>query len=238
MEQGPRRAVNLCEFPVQQVQTQTSLTYTIQSSLFSAVVTAFLIESSKLLQPDYAEMNALLTAHLLASLAQGSINTSFIASLSTPAQIVNFRSPISAQIVNLMWYGALSLSLASVLVSMLAKQWLAAYMSEQQADPHGSACERQRRFDGLHKWSLSHIMALLPALLHVSLFLFLVGLIIYMARLDSKVSIVTGVILGLLFISYFASGMIAIFDPTCPYITPLSQFFRNWLFRLFQDRAI
>ena len=34
---------------------------------------------------------------------------------------------------------------------------------EQRGVPHGSACERQRKFDGLYRWSLPHIMVLLPA---------------------------------------------------------------------------
>lgn len=112
---------------------------------------------------------------------------------------------------------------------MLAKQWLSAYMSEQNAVPHESACERQRRFDGLYQWSLPHIMALLPALLHISLFLFLIGLIIYMWQLDSTVSVATCIILGVLFIFYFASGTLAVFSENCPYITPISQFLRSSL---------
>ena len=202
--------------------------YQSQASLFSAVVTAFVIESSKLLQPDYTQVNALLTAHMLSALANGG-NTSFLTGIPPPAEILAFEKSVSVIVVNVVWYAALGFSLASVLVAMLAKQWLNAYMSQQQAEPHGAACERQRRFDGLHKWALPHVMAILPALLHAALFLFLIGLIIYLWQLDNRVSQATCVILAVLFVFYFASGTLAIFISSCPYITPLSQFARSRL---------
>lgn len=156
-------------------------------------------------------------------------NFSYLAAIPSPDQLLVFKKSASAEVVNILWFAALGSSLASVLVAMLAKQWLRAYISEQHAEPRKAACERQRRFDGLQKWSLPHIMAFLPALLHASLFLFLVGLIIYLWQLDSMVSALTCVILGTLFILYFASVALAIFNSSCPYITPLSQFIRSHL---------
>lgn len=196
--------------------------------MFSAVVTTFVVTSSTLLQPDYGEVNALLSAHILSALTNAG-NASYLSSIPSPDQILAFETSTSSQVVNLLWFAALGFNLASVLVAMLAKQWLSAYMSEQKAVPHESACERQRQFDGLYKWSLPYIIALLPALLQVSLFPFLVGLIIYMWQLDSMVSTATCIILGVLFIFYFASGAIAVFSASCPYITPISQFLRSFL---------
>ena len=197
------------------------------------MVTAFIIESSKLLQPDYTQVNALLTAHLLATLSStnSSSETSFVSMLPKPSEILTFSKPRSAEAVNILWYAALGLSLASVLVAMLVKQWLVCYQSHvtKHVDPHNSACERQRRFDDLHRWSLPHIIALLPALLHAGLFIFLVGLIIYMWQLDWRVSVPTIVILGILFVMYFVSVALATFSPSCPYNTPLSQYIRSRL---------
>ena len=188
-------------------------------------MTAFAIESSKLLQPDYNQVNALLTAHLLsATYAQ---NGSYQFGIPSPSDILTFRKPEWAKVVNILWFSALGFSLGSVLVAMLAKQWLFAYASLQEDDPHKSACDRQWRFDNLCKWSLPHVLTILPALLHTSLFLFLLGLILYTWQLDSTVSEVMCVILGILFIFYFASGTLAVFNPSCPYITPLSQFVRT-----------
>jgi len=143
--------------------------FTYQASLFSAVVTAFVIESSKLIQPDYTQINALLSMHILDTLKNAG-NASYLSSAPSSDQILTFNASASSKAVNILWFAALSFGLAAVLVAMLAKQWLNAYMSVQKASPRESASERQRRFDGLHKWSLPHVMALLPALLHVSLF--------------------------------------------------------------------
>ena len=78
------------------------------------------------------------------------------------------------------------------------------------------------------------MLALLPALLHASLFLFLIGLIVYLWQLDSIVSLITCVILGILVLFYFASGALAAFSSNCPYNTPLSHFIRSF-FRLQDD---
>lgn len=203
-------------------------THKCQASLFSAVVTAFVIESSKLIQPDYTQVNALLSVQILDALRNFG-NASYLSSTPSSNQILIFNASVSGKTVNILWFAALSFSLAAVLVAMLAKQWLDAYMSAQKASPRESASERQGRFDGLHKWSLPHIMVLLPALLHISLFLFLVGLIIYMWQLDSKVSVATCLSLGVLFIFYFGSGAMAVFSASCPYVTPMSQFLRSFL---------
>ncbi|KIM84502.1 hypothetical protein PILCRDRAFT_67482, partial [Piloderma croceum F 1598] len=99
------------------------------ASLFSAVVTSFVIASSALLQPDYGQVNALLSAHILSALTNAG-NASFLSSIPSPDQILTFQTSTSSQAVNILWFAALGFSLASVLVAMLAKQWLSAYMSE------------------------------------------------------------------------------------------------------------
>lgn len=174
-------------------------------------------------------------AHMLAAFHNAG-NVSYLSTIPTVDQILTFQKPATAKAVNVLWYAALGFSLASVLVAMLAKQWLAAYVSEHHSEPLRAACERQRRFDGLHRWSLPHVMALLPVLLHASLFLFLIGLIIYTWQIDSRVSALTCAILGSLFILYFASGALSIFNSGCPYVTPLSQFMRSRL-RIFHNSA-
>jgi hypothetical protein len=196
--------------------------------LFSAVVTAFVIESSQSLQPDYNQATALLTAQVLKALTNAG-NLSYLASMPSAEQILSLTKSNLSTSVNILWFSALGFSLSAVLVAMLAKQWLAVYDSQSQDELLKASCERQRKFDGLHKWSLPYILAVLPALLHVSLFLFLAGLIIYLWNLDPTVSQTNCVILGLLFMFYFASGMLAVFNLNCPYQTPLSRFIHSYI---------
>ena len=194
--------------------------------MFSAVVTAFVIESSRSLQPDYARINALLTARGLQVSANVG-NPSYLASIGSVEQILSFQKSKLSKTVNHLWYSALGFSLSSVLVAMLAKQWLAAYNFLPPDEPVRVSRDQQRKFDGLHNWSLPTILAVLPALLHISLFLFLAGLIIHLWDLDSVISVTTCVILGQLIVFYFVTGVLAVFYPNCPYKTPISQYLRS-----------
>ncbi|KAF7977909.1 hypothetical protein HWV62_2476 [Athelia sp. TMB] len=197
-----------------------------QASLFSAVVTSFVIQSATLLQPDYGQVNALLTAHILSVLSNAG-NASWMASVPPPDQIMANQVSRLAQVVNTIWFAALGLSLSAVLVAMLAKQWLTAYLLEQKADPHQKACERQRRYDALYKWSLPYVMVALPAVLHVSLFLFLAGLIVFVWQLNAAVSAALCVILAMLCCVYFLTAFMAMLNPECPYNTPATEYFRT-----------
>ncbi|KZW01899.1 hypothetical protein EXIGLDRAFT_598377, partial [Exidia glandulosa HHB12029] len=78
------------------------------AALFSAVVTAFLIESYRFMQPDYTELTyRALTGTL------------------SPKQGATASSSVRA--VNCIWVVSLVTSLFTSLVAILAKQWLVAY---------------------------------------------------------------------------------------------------------------
>ena len=171
-------------------------------------------------------MNVLLTAHGLQVLANVG-NPSYVSSIGSVEQILSFQKSRLSKTVNHLWYSALGFSLSSVFVAMLAKQWLAAYNVLPPDEPVRVSHDQQRKFDGLHNWSLPTILAVLPALLHISLFLFLAGLIIHLWDLDSVISVTTCVILGHLVIFYFVTGVLAVFYPNCPYKTPISQCLRS-----------
>ena len=190
-------------------------------------MTAFVIQSSQDLKPDYQQINAILTAHTLKALVEPG-NSSYLANLPSPEKLLAFEKPALAKAVTILWFAALAFSFSGVLITMLAKQWLVAYGLQPQDEPHKTACQRQQKRDSLHRWHLPWILALLPALLHASLFLFLIGLIVYIWRLDLTVSVITCVILGILFLFYFASSTLAAFSSSCPFNTPLSHFIRTF----------
>ncbi|KZV87623.1 hypothetical protein EXIGLDRAFT_620449, partial [Exidia glandulosa HHB12029] len=88
-------------------------TLLIFAGLFSAVSTAFIIESYKTMQPDFAE----LTFQAINALASGNkSNTSSVFVVSN-----------TARAVNCLWISSLLVSLFSALVGILAKQWLASW---------------------------------------------------------------------------------------------------------------
>ncbi|KZV91456.1 hypothetical protein EXIGLDRAFT_574544, partial [Exidia glandulosa HHB12029] len=88
------------------------------SGLFSAVATAFVVESYKMLQPD----NEAYMAVALFALARSSNGSSNLHSLPEPASPDTSSSTLSKWI-NALWFTSLFLALAVAFFCILAKQW-------------------------------------------------------------------------------------------------------------------
>ncbi|CAE6447698.1 unnamed protein product [Rhizoctonia solani] len=83
-----------------------------QAALFSAISTAFVIESYKNLKQDPADVSAqtlLIIAQNIAAMANGSQPTS-VSPSSEQAEAPPFTAPLSAIFVNTLWFLSLSLS--------------------------------------------------------------------------------------------------------------------------------
>ncbi|KZT62343.1 hypothetical protein CALCODRAFT_426263, partial [Calocera cornea HHB12733] len=98
------------------------------SALFSAVVTAFLVLSLALLQPDNAgatfDALAGISAQLSALTSNDADRTSIIAAYQP-----NVSSNLSVAYIwiNVLWFTSLAISLFTSVLVMLIKQWLRAY---------------------------------------------------------------------------------------------------------------
>ncbi|CEL54613.1 alanyl-tRNA synthetase [Rhizoctonia solani AG-1 IB] len=196
------------------------------AALFSAILTAFLIESKNLLQQDPADT----ATALLLVIAQNQINGGSGTFLTNDSP---FSPTYAALWINGLWFAALALSLAAALIAMLSKEWLTAYTASRPRPAHTHALLRQARLDGLNNWWALHIIALLPTLLHLSLFLFALGLVIYLWTLDVAVAVVTCVIVALTLIFYLATTLLGAIMPFCPFVTEISRYlqqaFGSWL---------
>ncbi|KIM35348.1 hypothetical protein M413DRAFT_51356, partial [Hebeloma cylindrosporum] len=93
-------------------EVQTLLIF---AGLFSAVITSFVVESSKDLQLD---PNTLLLSQILTVITN---NTNSAPNVSHPIQLS--PSPSSHRI-NALWFTSLVLSLTTVLVGIISLQWL------------------------------------------------------------------------------------------------------------------
>ncbi|QRV99369.1 activating signal cointegrator 1 complex subunit 3 [Ceratobasidium sp. AG-Ba] len=147
------------------------------AALFSAVSTAFVIESFRTLQPDptLTSVNALLEiTQLLRTIA----NTTSAASTAIGPDPDNFTPSSLAIWINALWFLSLALSISVSLIAMLAKQWCYSYMSNRHGQPYIQARNRQKRLEELQRWKMPEILAFLPSLIHLSLFLFFIGLIL------------------------------------------------------------
>ncbi|KAJ3755148.1 hypothetical protein EV360DRAFT_25870, partial [Lentinula raphanica] len=150
------------------------------AGLFSAVVTTFVSQTSQTLSVDYTSLSASYLGEISAILRANG-NSSIIS--QTPATDRTF-SPTAGDIwVNGLWFISLAIALSVALFAVLAKQWLRQYMSIVTGTPRERAFIRQFRFGGLVAWKVQAIIGTLPVLLHLSLILFLVGLVAFLVPL-------------------------------------------------------
>ncbi|KAJ4487113.1 hypothetical protein C8J55DRAFT_423779, partial [Lentinula edodes] len=122
------------------------------AGLFSAAVTAFIIESYKWLQPNNLDFNLQLLQHIAVQL-----NTQI------PTSSQQDFSAASAVRINAVWFLSLIFSLSTVLLGILCKQWLREHRRDTPVSSSKEALElRQLRFESLEKWGIPALLASLP----------------------------------------------------------------------------
>ncbi|CAE6449306.1 unnamed protein product [Rhizoctonia solani] len=210
------------------------------AALFSAVSTAFLIESSQKLQEDPADV----TAQTLLAISQALsvlINTTQPTGVQS-SNTVNTGSFSPSRItvtVNTLWYLSLSLSVATSLLAMLAKDWCHSFLAGRTGHPHTQTMRRQQKWMMIEKWKMQELIMVLPSLIHLSLLLFAIGLCIYVWDLNTSVAwpviCVTVVSAGFYVWSSITASIIEYF----PYTTVISRFLRSeWLFAVYGPPCI
>ncbi|KAJ3523948.1 hypothetical protein NM688_g8642 [Phlebia brevispora] len=204
------------------------------AGLFSAIMTAFVVESYKGLQQDPATLTVEILQEIAAqtrsySVKEGSLNATVPQSPApTP-----FEPPSSIVHINVLWFASLTFSLITASVAILVKQWLREYLGGEYIGPRARLRIRHFRFPGLATWKVFEIVALLPLFLQLSLGLFLIGLCLFTASIHPSVGytcipIITGWAL------FFVATVVApVVSPRCPYKTPLVKDLTKYLRPIF-----
>lgn len=190
-----------------------------QGGLYSAVLTAFLVESYQSLQPDTGNEIVFLLRH---SLAQNySVNAGFYnATLPYPTH-APFEAPLWALRVNGLWFASLVCSLATASIGMLVKQWLREFLAIEWISPRERLRARHYRAPGLATWKVFEIAAALPLLLHLSLALFFAGLCVFTAAIDERIGRSTIPLICAWAFLLITSLLSPLISPRCPYKIPL-----------------
>ncbi|CAA7263549.1 unnamed protein product [Cyclocybe aegerita] len=210
------------------------------ASLFSAVVTAFIVESYKNLKPDPTDAAVVLLMRIAARL-DNPVNSSTL-SPSLDETPIPF-SP-SLTLVNVFWILSLVVSLTTVLIGIVSSQWL----REHQLYPaHFSTEEKfalfNMRTEMLNRWYIPAFFASLPVLLELALVLFFLGLAEFLRSLGvTQVTAPIIVAIGLSLLFLLATTAIPAlqvltvrstatqFNKTvpvpCPYKSPQARLFR------------
>ncbi|KAF5325275.1 hypothetical protein D9619_009844 [Psilocybe cf. subviscida] len=213
------------------------------AGLFSAVVTAFIIESYQQLQPDPNDAIVGLLAHIAEKLDKPSLNGT--ASVSSIVADTNF-SPSRADInINIFWFLSLVFSLTAALVGIITLQWLREHQRyDNTLKPQQIMAIFNVRLDGLQRWYVPQIFAGLPLLLQAALVLFFAGMIEFLFALRREVAVPVTLSICIPFIFLIATTLLPILqlfilpDPfrlsindnvpsPCPYKSPQSLIFRR-----------
>ena len=161
-----------------------------------------------------------------------------ITSVQSPYTVPSFSPPTSAVRINSLWFSSLILALISASLGMLVKQWLREYLTGRFTSPQERVRVRHYRYEGLKRWRVFDIAAVLPLLLQIALILFFVGLSDFLRQLDTIVGWVTSILI-LVWLVLFSIGTLApAISYRCPYkvpflknITRLTRAFFSMLFR-------
>jgi hypothetical protein len=198
-----------------------------QAGLFSASLAPFIIDSKQNLKVNPADQMVYYLQQNVAMLSQisqqiSSIAPQIVIPSSPPPPYPAFR-PSSFDIhVNGFWFMALIFSLSAALLAILAilaQQWVRDYMHvfQRYSDPLKSARLRQYLHDGCEKWYMPIVAEAVPGLLHVSLFLFFVGLGDSVLDINTIVGVSTTIPIGI-------NGLLCIFTTFARIIYPQSPY--------------
>ncbi|KAJ7893513.1 hypothetical protein B0H13DRAFT_1625216, partial [Mycena leptocephala] len=201
-------------------------TMLIVATLFSAVVTAFVIETFQDLGPSAQALTNDLLVDVLQALKNPQLNTS-----QPNVEPQKFVPSPNNVWVNGLWFTSLACSLGDAAIAMLIKQWLNAYSAGLPASHQLRSRMRQHRFNALIRWKTPQIIGFLPFALSVCVMLFLAGLSILLFSLNDTIAIATTTIIGIIFIFHMASLLL---PGLCnsPWKTALSPLIYQTLFPL------
>ena len=195
----------------------------IQAGLFSAALTSFLVDKIHDLQPDPAQQMVFYQQQNVVLLAQISEQiSSFAPQISIPSAPLpsyDFNLNPSDVRVNAFWFMSLVFSLLAALLATLVQQWIRNYMHvfTRYSNPLKSARLRQYLYEGVEGWYMPMVAESVPGLVHVSLFLFFVGLGDFLFTTNTTVGVTTVVPIAI-------CGLLYVFGMFAPLIQPQSPF--------------
>ena len=151
---------------------------------------------------------------------------SHVANPPTLSELSSTSSPPRhAVLVNTLWFLSLVISLTCALLATLQQRWARRYLKITQRRHHPRSRARIRAFfaEGVDKLRLTQAVEALPALLHLSLFLFFAGLVVFLFHTDFTVFKFVALWIGASTFLYACVTFMPIFRYDSPYTTPLSS---------------
>jgi hypothetical protein len=120
---------------------------------------------------------------------------------------------------------SLVISLTCAALATLLQQWARRYLrlAYPRYSPHKRARIRAFYANGVEQFHLQKLVEVLPALLHISLFLFLIGLAVYLFNVNLSIFKAVVVWVGLCVVLYSYLTFLPILRKNSPYSAPFSE---------------
>ncbi|KAI9438714.1 hypothetical protein H4582DRAFT_1814049, partial [Lactarius indigo] len=191
----------------------------VSTGLFSATVAAFIIESYKKLSPDSGNKTAFFLQQISQQLS-GLSNGTYV----RPQDYPTFSPSTSIVCVNAMWILSLIVSITCALLALLMQQWARQYVQLPQLSMTPRERARVQYFlrIGLERIPMSDVVELISTLLHLAMFMFFIGLVVFLFTITREISAITSIFVGISIIAYIVPTFLPFVYLDCPYRTPLS----------------
>ncbi|KAN0140454.1 hypothetical protein V8E53_001663 [Lactarius tabidus] len=156
------------------------------TGLFSAAVASLISVSIQGIQQNPQDTSNFYLANIYQTLADP--NPSNVSNF-LPTSPPPFSPPNYAVVVNALWFLSLVISLTCALLATLLQQWARRYLkvTHSRYCPHKRARIRAFFSEGVKKLLLPLTVETLPILLHISLFLFFSGLVVFLWNVNMTI---------------------------------------------------
>ena len=200
-----------------------------KTGLYASVIATFLSMSYNELSSTPGNITNALLVQISQQLANNSQSAANLTSVS------QFTPTASAIRVNLTWFLSLVLSLFAALNATLFQQWSRRYLelTRHRVAPHKRARTRAYLYHGVGSFNMSRVIKAMPVLLHLSIFLFFIGLIDYLLNLNTTIGFWIFGVISAFTVFYMALTFSPSIYLNCPYSTPLSAMSWRFTQRLF-----
>ena len=175
------------------------------------------------LKPNSQDISALHLGNIYEVLIDPNVTRT---SPSPPANRTSFSPSRNAIWVNLLWFLSLVLSLSCALLATSLQQWARRYVRLTQparCSPEKRARMRAFFADGVDKMQIHWAVEGLPTLLHISLFLFFGGIVIYLHNINNEIFLCVVWCIGPFSAVYGLITLLPLIRKDSPYYAPLSK---------------
>ena len=149
--------------------------------------------------------------------------------LTLPSSPPPFSPPTYGIWVNTFWFLSLVINLTCAILASLLQQWARTYLEVTQTHHSLHKQARTRTFfaKGIERFRVPWVFEALPAMLHLSVFLFFAGLVVFLWNVNLTIFKLATSWVGICTALYGCITFVPLFSHDSPYRTPLTPLARS-----------